>query len=456
MDIVAEIVADDPSVRTRIHDEQSRTVTLCAQATKRFEEHSVYRTYEDYNKPLYSVPNYAYLAIARAEKEKQLRVQVAFDEAKSRRAVCDVFVPHNASDLEEVLLEAIADGIKRLLHPSLEREYRSEKKEQSDREAIEIFGKNVEELLLSSPVRGKVIMGFDPAYRTGCKIAIIDETGKFLDTTVVYPTAPQNKTAEAEKVLCALIAKYNIGLICIGNGTASRESESFVAEMIRNHNLNTKYLVVSEAGASVYSASKLANQEYPDLDVTVRGAINIAQRVQDPLSTYVKIDPKSLGVGQYQHDVNQKLLQEKLNKHIEDAVNRVGVDINTASWAILQHIAGLSATMAQNVVEWRDEHGLFAKRSDIKKVKGVGPKAFEQCAGFLRINGSKEPLDSTGIHPESYKTTYEILENECGVKKNNLVLPYVFDESKDMSDIASKYEIGHETLLDIVRELANP
>jgi len=456
MDIVAEIVADHPDLRAQIKESQWRTVLCSTKATKNFEENSVYETYKEYSKPLSQIANYAYLAICRAENEKQLRIKITFKEAASVAQANKIFVPHNASDLSEVLKDAILDGIKRLLHPSLERELRSAKKEKSDREAIDIFGKNVEELLLSSPVKGKTILGFDPAYRTWCKLAVIDHTGKYLDSEVIYPTRGEADIKPAKQSLLALIKKHNIGLICIGNGTASRESEQFVAELIKENKLETKYLVVSEAGASVYSASKLATQEYPDLDVTIRGAINIAQRVQDPLSTYVKIDPKSLGVGQYQHDVDQKLLKEKLENHIEDAVNRVGIELNTASRPLLQHIAWLSTKTAQNIVSTREELWSFTKRTQIKKVPGLWPKAFEQCAGFLRISDAKEPLDSTGIHPESYKTVYEILENECNISKKSLTLPYSISTSLDIVSLSNKYDIGEQTLQDIFWELANP
>ncbi len=456
MDIVAETIADHPELRAQIKDTQWRTVLCSSKATKNFEENSVYETYKEYSKSLSQIANYAYLALCRAENEKQLRIKITFKEASSVAQANKIFVAHNASDLSIILKDAIVDGIKRLLHPSLERELRSAKKEKSDREAIDIFGKNVEELLLSSPVKGKTILGFDPAYRTWCKLAVIDHTGKYLASEVIYPTRGEADIKPSKQSLLALIKKYNIGLICIGNGTASRESEQFVAELIKENALETKYLVVSEAGASVYSASKLATQEYPDLDVTIRGAINIAQRVQDPLSTYVKIDPKSLGVGQYQHDVDQKLLKAKLENHIEDAVNSVGVELNTASWPLLQHIAWLSQKTAQNIVGYREKLGSFSKRSQIKKVPGLGPKAFEQCAGFLRIRDAKEPLDSTWIHPESYKTVYEILENECKVTKKSLTLPYSISTSLDIVSLSEKYTIGEQTLQDIISELANP
>lgn len=456
MDIVAEIIADSPELRERIKTKQSSTITIQTKPTKSFEDQWVYKTYKEYSKSIITIPSYAYLAISRAEKEKQLRLKVIIDDKKSFQAACSLFVPSNASDLSTLLHQAITDSIKRLLHPSLERELRSSVKERADREAIDTFGKNVSELLLSSPVRGKAIMGFDPAYRTGCKIAVIDETWAYLDSTVVYPTEPLKDIAWATQKLLAMIEKYTVGLICIWNGTASRESEQFVAEMISTNNLSTKYLIVSEAGASVYSASSLANDEYPQLDVTIRGAINIAQRVQDPLATYVKIDPKSLGVWQYQHDVDQKLLKEQLEKNIEDTVNRVWIDINTASWALLQHIAWVSLTTAKNIITRRTENGPFTKRSQIKKVKWLGPKAFEQCAGFLRINQWKELLDSTWIHPESYAVTYQILEKECEVKKNKLTLPYEFQSHRSLTSIAKNYEIGLQTLQDIIAELANP
>lgn len=456
MDIVAEIIADDPKLRTTIKTQQASTISVQTKATKNFEENGVYKTYQEYTKPLATIPSYAYLAISRAEKEKQLRLKILLDEPRSIQAAVSLFVPHNASSLQSLLIQALTDGIKRLLHPSLERELRSNCKERCDREAIGIFGSNMSQLLLSSPVRGKTIMGFDPAYRTWCKIAIIDETWTYLDSTVIYPTEPQNDKSWATKKLLSMIQQYTVWLICIGNGTASRESEQFVADMINTYSLDTKYLIVSEAGASVYSASALANEEYPNLDVTIRGAINIAQRVQDPLATYVKIDPKSLGVWQYQHDVDQKLLKQQLEKNIEDTVNSVGVDINTASRALLQHIAWISLKTAQNITLRREANNSFTKRSQIKKVKGLGPKAYEQCAWFLRINGWKELLDSTGIHPESYAITYEILKKECWVSKKKLTLPYIFEPKKPINDIAEQYEIGVETLEDIIAELANP
>lgn len=455
-DIVAEVVADDTTLRTIIKNTQARSALLTTKKAKGYQENSTYKNYADYHKTLSQMPSYAYLAIARAEKEKELSVSVQFDHDRANSAAKRQFVPSNASDLLSLLDDAIQDGIKRLLLPSLERELRKNKKEQSDREAIEIFGHNVKELLLSSPVKDKVMMGFDPAYRTWCKLAIIDKTWHFVTSEVIYPTKPQQDLAWARQTMVDLITTHGVELICIGNGTASRESELFVADCLKQHDLSCKYLVVSESGASVYSASKLANQEYPDLDVTVRGAINIAQRVQDPLATYVKIDPKALWVGQYQHDVDQKLLKEKLDNNIQDAVNAVGVDINTASWPLLQYIAWLTTKTAQNIVAYRQEIWMLTKRSQIKKIAWIWPKAFEQCAWFLRITDSREPLDQTGIHPESYALTYDILDKECGITNKNLVVPFVFPADKDLSDIAQRYDCGKQTLTDIIRELANP
>ncbi|GHW02405.1 hypothetical protein AGMMS50249_1910 [candidate division SR1 bacterium] len=356
------------------------------------------------------------------------------------------------------LEQAIEDGLKRLLLPSLEREIRSDKKRRADEAAIKVFGENMKNLLLTPPITGMVVLGFDPGFRTGCKVAIVDATGKFLHNTVVYPTEPQKDLIGAGKTLVELIKKYNVQLISCGNGTASRESEQFIAKVIKDNKLNVKYLITSEAGASVYSASKLAQDEYPTLDVTVRGAISIAHRVQDPLAELTKIDPKAIGVGQYQHDVDQKLLQEKLDEKVEDTVNAVGVDVNTASYTLLQYIAGLSEKVAKSIVEYRDENGPFETKAQIKKVKGLGPKAYEQAIGFLRIKGGKEPLDMTGIHPEIHKQVYAFIEGELGIKKKNLKLPIEHIEATDklLQQWSEKYGIGFETMEDVVKELQRP
>ena len=454
MDIVAEIIADHPELRATIKEQQGKKLQLITSPTKNFEENSVYETYREYSKSLHSIPNYAYLAIARAEKEKQLKVSLQFQEKQSITEATNIFVPRDASDLQELLLIALTDALKRLLHPSLERELRSAKKEQSDREAIDIFGKNVEELLLSSPVRWKTIMWFDPAYRTGCKLAIIDHTGKYIASDVIYPTRWTNDVEPAKKTLLALIQKYDIELICIGNGTASRESETFVAQLIKKHKLETKYLVVSEAWASVYSASKLATHEYPDLDVTIRGAINIAQRVQDPLSTYVKIDPKSLGVGQYQHDVDQTKLKKSLDTVVESCVNAVGVNINTASEYLLSYVAGIGPKIAANIVAYRSENGGFTSRTDIKKVPRLGGKAFEQAAGFLRIKNGKNPLDNSGVHPESYKLVDKIAK-DLHSKIADLINNKDLIKKINLQNYISA-TVGLPTLQDIVKELEKP
>ena len=358
----------------------------------------------------------------------------------------------------EYLHEAIEDGLTRLLLPSIERELRSDKKRWADEAAIRVFGDNLKNLLLTPPVKGLTVLGFDPAFRTGCKLAVVDQTGKFLAKEVIYPTEPQNKVAEAEKSLLNLVEQYGIDLIVIGNGTASRESEKVVADFIKKNNLKVQYVITSEAGASVYSASQLAQDEYPNLDVTIRGAISIAHRVQDPLAELTKIDPKAIGIGQYQHDVDQKILKEKLEEKVEDVVNAVGVDVNTASYTLLQYIAGLSTSVAKNVVAYRDENWAFEEKKQIKKVKGLGPKAYEQAIGFLRIKEGKEPLDATGIHPDHHKATYAFLEGELGIKKKNLKLPLHmphYDESQ-ISAFCDKYELGFETMEDIIKELQRP
>lgn len=349
----------------------SGTIALVTKTTKTFDPEGVYKIYDDYSKPLTQMPSYAYLAVNRAEHDKQLSVSLQRPMMTLNQSAQKIFVPSNPSDLLDLLLEAIDDGLKRLLVPSLERELRSDKKRWSDESAIKLFGENLKQLLLTPPVRGKTVLGFDPGYRTGCKLAVIDPTGKFLAHDVVYPTAPQNDSTGASKTILHLIDKHGVDLIVIGNGTASRESAQFIDTLIKDNSLAVNYMVVSEAGASVYSASKLAQEEYPDLDVTVRGAISIGHRVQDPLAELTKVEPKAIGVGQYQHDVDQKLLAQKLDEKVEDIVNSVGVDVNTASYTLLQYIAGLSATVAKNIVAYRDEHGPFTSKAQLKKVKGL-------------------------------------------------------------------------------------
>lgn len=457
-DIIAEDVSDHANLREEIKIHEENKAVLQTKPTKTFEENGVYKMYGDYKKNLNEIPSYAYLAMFRAEKEKQ--ISVAIDMAWPR--ILDLshkyFIPQKTGTIREYLEGAIEDGLKRLLLPSLEREIRSDKKRRADEAAIKVFGENMKNLLLTPPIQGLTVLGFDPAFRTGCKIAVVDPTGKFLYNTVIYPTAPQNDVLKAEATLLEIIKKFWVQLISLGNGTASRESEQFIAHVIKNNKLDVKYMVTSEAGASVYSASKLAQDEYPDLDVTVRGAISIAHRVQDPLAELTKIDPKAIGVGQYQHDVDQKILKEKLDEKVEDTVNAVGVDVNTASYTLLQYIAGLSEKVAKSVVEYRNENGPFESKAQIKKVKGLGPKAYEQAIGFLRIKWGKEALDMTGIHPEIHKQVYTLLEKELWIKKKELKLPLTNIDADDtiIQKRSETYGIWFETLEDVVKELQRP
>ena len=458
-DIVAEEVSDHADLRAKIKEFEELNVILFTKATKTFEENWVYKIYKEYQKKLSEIPSYAYLAVNRAEKEKQLSIKLQFSAEKISEFSSHFFIPQNPNSSLEYLKEAIDDGLERLLLPSIERELRTDKKRRSDESAIKVFWDNLKNLLLTPPVKGLTVLGFDPAFRTGCKLAVVDQTGKFLAKEVIYPTEPQKKIAEAEKTLLELVKKFWIQLIVIGNWTASRESEKVVADFIKKNNLKTQYIITSEAGASVYSASKLAQDEYPDLDVTIRGAISIAHRVQDPLAELTKIDPKAIGVGQYQHDVDQKFLKEKLEEKVEDVVNAVGVDVNTASYTLLQYIAGLSTTVAKNLVAYRDENWLFEDKKQIKKVKGLWPKAYEQAIWFLRIKWGKEILDSTGIHPDNHKQTYAFLEEMLGMKKKNLTLPLQdlpqYSEN-DIENFAQKYELWYETMQDILKELQRP
>jgi protein Tex len=463
-DIVAEEVSDDPSLRDDIRSFEETNATLQTKQTKTFEENGVYKIYGNYSKKISDMPSYAYLAVSRAEDEKQLSVSLQMGYDKILEQAKLAFVPKVHASTVEYLIEAIEDGLERLLLPSIEREIRSNKKRRADEAAIKVFGDNLKHLLLTPPVRGMTVLGFDPGFRTGCKLAVVDPTGKFLYNDVIYPTNGSGGVADAGNKLLDMIKKYKVDLIVIGNGTASRESERFISDFIKQHKLDTKYLIVSEAWASIYSASELAQQEYPSLDVTVRGAISIAHRVQDPLAELTKITPKSIGVWQYQHDVDQKLLLEKLDEKVEDVVNSVWVDVNTASYTLLQYIAWLSLTIAKNIVAYRDEHGAFTSKAQLKKVKWLGPKAFEQCIWFLRILGGKEPLDATGIHPEMYDKTYTILSEEMWMKidkKNLLTLPlaasiFASVNDKTISTRAEKYEIWFETLSDIIKELQRP
>ncbi len=453
-DIVAEEVSDHAALRDAIRSSETSKIILQTKITKTFDPNGVYKIYGNYSKRLMDMPSYAYLAVCRAEQEKQLSLWLQRNIETLLLLIQKFFIPKGATDLMEYLNQAIEDGLKRLLIPSLERELRSDKKHWSDEAAIKLFGENLKQLLFTSPIKGRIVLWFDPAYRTGCKLAVVDATGKFLAKDVIYPTAPQNNTIGAEIILLEMIHKYDINLIVIGNGTGSRESSIFVDSVIKKNNLHIDYMVVSEAGASVYSASKLAQEEYPDLDVTIRGAISIGHRAQDPLAELTKVDPKAIGVGQYQHDVDQKLLSQKLDEKVEDIVNSVGVDLNTASATLLQHIAGLSPVIAKNIVVYRDINGPFISKAQLKKTKGLWPKAYEQCVGFLRIPDGKEPLDATGIHPEMYDKVYILLAWEYSIKKGKLQLP--LENIVFKSSWSEKYDIGADTLEDIVKELQAP
>lgn len=420
-DIVAEEVSDHPALRETIKLKQIPILKLTSKPTKTFEENGVYKIYGNYSKKFEDIPSYAYLALCRAEEEKQISLSFDWSMPSLLASADSYFLPRNPSDLLETLHDAMMDGIKRLLVPSLEREIRSDKKRRADEAAIKLFGENMKQLLLTPPIRGKVVLGMDPGFRTGCKLAVVDATGKFLGKDVLMLLNAD--LSNAEHKFKEILQKYWVSLIVIGNGTASRETTNFVAGSLKKIGLDLPYLVVSEAGASVYSASELAQQEYPDLDVTIRGAISIAQRAQDAMAALTKIEPKAIGVGQYQHDVDQKLLEQKLSEKVEDTVNAVGVDLNTASATLLQYIAWLTPTIAKNIVSYREENGPFESKAQLKKVKGLWPKAYEQCVGFLRIYGGKEPLDETGIHPEMYEKVYAMLEGEWGKKKKGLRLP---------------------------------
>ena len=457
-DIVAEDVSDHADLREQIKTREENFAVLETKATKTFEENWVYKVYANYSKKLLEMPSYAYLAVSRAEKEKQLNLKINFGDDKIWEDTKSFFVPKEYWTIIIYLEEALQDWLKRLLMPSLERELRSDKSRRADEAAIKVFGENLKNLLLTPPIKWMNVLGFDPAFRTWCKLAVVDQTWKFLDKTVIYPTEPQNKVQEAWDTLKKLVDQYKIDLIVIWNGTASRESEKIVNEFIKKYKLSVKYMITSESGASVYSASKLAQDEYPDLDVTIRWAISIAHRVQDPLAELTKIDPKSIWVWQYQHDVDQKYLKEKLEEKVEDIVNSVGVDVNTASYTLLQYIAGLSEAVAKNVIAYRDANGKFTSKAQLKKVKWLGPKAYEQAIGFLRIKGGKEILDETGIHPEIHKQVYELIEKELGIKKKDLKLPMLVEKYPEnkLLQRSETYKIWLETLRDVLAELQRP
>lgn len=455
MDILAEQISDDADLRKLLREETIKCGAIVSKKTK--DEPSVYEMYYDYREPLKKAAGHRVLAMNRGEKEGFLSVKIEGEEEKLLQRMERRLI-RRSSDTADILRGVIADSYKRLIAPSLEREIRNDLTEKAEEAAIGVFRENLRQLLLQPPISGKVVLALDPAYRTGCKIAVIDATGKPLETTVVYPTPPQNKTAEAEKKLLALIEKYGVDLISIGNGTASRESELFVAEMLKKTKRRVQYIIANEAGASVYSASKLGAEEFPDYDVSLRSAVSIGRRIQDPLAELVKIDPKSIGVGQYQHDMNQKRLGEALGGVVEDCVNSVGVDLNTASPALLSYVAGIHATVAKNILKYREEHGKFIARRELLKVAKLGPKAYEQCAGFLRLPESEMPLDRTGVHPESYAAAEGLLAL-CGYGLADVAAKRVGGLAKKIKSpekTAAELGIGVPTLEDIMRELEKP
>ena len=455
-DIVAEMISDVAEYRKDIRKIIYDVGVIVSKNTK--DEKSVYEMYYDYTEAVSKIPSHRILAINRGEKEEFLKVKIDGTDEPALNYLTGQVIKKD-SPYEEILKEIIEDAYKRLIKPSVENEVRNDLTGIAEEQAIKVFGQNAKKLLLQPPLKGLTVMGFDPAYRTGCKIAVIDETGKLLDTTTVYPTEPQNDVEGAKKKLLDLINKYNVSMIAIGNGTASRESEQFVAELLKSVKHDIHYAIVSEAGASVYSASKLATEEYPDINVSLRGAISIARRLQDPLAELVKIDPKSIGVGQYQHDVNQNRLDESLTGVVEDAVNSVGVDLNTATPSLLKYVSGVSKTVANNIVKYRDENGKIKTRKELLKVSKLGPAAYTQCAGFLRIPESKNPLDNTSVHPESYEVAEKILNN-IGFKLDDLKtnLPEIKTKLSTVvpADVAKELDIGVPTVRDIIKELQKP
>ena len=459
LDIIAEMISDNPEYRKLIKQIVYSKGIIKTTATKP-EEKSAYEMYYDYSENVNKIPSHRILAINRGEKEEFLKVKIEKEEDKILEKI-EKDIIKGENQFTQYLKDTIQDSFKRLIEPSIDREIRSDLTEKAEEQAIKVFGKNAKQLLLGAPIKGITVMGFDPAYRTGCKIAIIDETGKVLDITTVYPTEPQNDVEGAEKELVRLINKDHVDMIAIGNGTASRESEMFVSEMIKKCDHEVLYTIVSEAGASVYSASKLATEEYPDINVSIRGAISIARRLQDPLAEFVKIDPKSIGVGQYQHDVNQKKLSESLTGVVEDSVNKVGVDVNTATPSLLSYVSGINNTIAKNIVKYRDENGKLKERKELLKVPKLGKVAYEQCAGFIRIPDGKNPLENTAVHPESYEQTEKLLEL-LGFKiedlknKENLNSLREKLKSVNIEETAKTLDIGEMTLADIISELSKP
>jgi uncharacterized protein len=456
-DIIAENISDEADYRSHIREltvKKGRIVSIA----KDPEAESVYEMYYDFDEPVAKLAGHRILALNRGENEKFLTVKIEAPVEDILRYLEKQVIRKDNSETSAVLKEVVEDAYDRLIAPAIEREIRSDLTERAEDGAIKVFGKNLEQLLMQPPIAGQVVLGWDPAFRTGCKIAVVDPTGKVLDTTVIYPTAPQNKVEEAKAVLKKLIAKYHVTLISLGNGTASRESEQVIVELLKELPVKVQYIIVNEAGASVYSASKLATEEFPNFDVGQRSATSMARRLQDPLAELVKIDPKSIGVGQYQHDMNQKKLSEALGGVVEDCVNKVGVDLNTASASLLEYISGISKTIAKNIVAYREKNGRFETRAQLLKVAKLGPKAYEQCAGFLRILDGKNPLDATGVHPESYEAAKQLLERlgytTEDVKNRNL--DGISKKIHDYKKLSEELKVGDITLQDIVKELEKP
>lgn len=456
-DIIAESISDNADYRTRIRELTFKEGVLTS-AAKDAEAKTVYEMYYNFSEPAAKMAGHRILAVNRGENEKILTVKIEAPVDKILSYLEKQIIVRDNRYTTGIIKEAIEDSYERLIAPSIEREIRNQLTETAEAGAIKVFGKNLEQLLLQPPITGHVVLGWDPAFRTGCKLAVVDATGKVLDTTVIYPTAPQNKVTEAKTVLKKLIKKYNVTLISVGNGTASRESEQVIVELLKELDTPVQYIIVNEAGASVYSASKLATEEFPNFDVGQRSAASIARRLQDPLAELVKIDPKSIGVGQYQHDMNQKKLGEALEGVVEDSVNKVGVDLNTASASLLEYISGISKAIAKNIVTYREENGRFDNRKQLLKVAKLGPKAFEQCAGFMRITGGSNPLDATSVHPESYDAAAQLLK-KLGYNMEDITsggLKGLSGKVGNVGGMAKELEIGELTLKDIIKELEKP
>ena len=454
-DIIAEMVSDNDEFRKAIRNIVVKH-GLIVSNTKNPEEKTPYENYYDYSEGVNKIPGHRILAINRGEKEKVLNVKIEMPEENIITSLDKVIIK-GESQFKPLLKEAIEDGFKRLIKPAIEREIRSQLTEKAEDGAITVFGQNLKQLLMQPPIAGRNVLGWDPAFRTGCKLAVVDNTGKVLYTTVIFPTAPQNKVAESKKIVLDIIKKYNVSLISLGNGTASRESEAVIVDIIKECPTKVEYIIVNEAGASVYSASKLATEEFPNFDVGQRSATSMARRLQDPLAELVKIEPKAIGVGQYQHDMNQKKLDEALSNIVEDCVNNVGVDLNTASAPLLEYVSGISKTIAKNIVEYREENGQFQSRKDLLSVAKLGPKAFEQCAGFMRIREGKEPLDYTSVHPESYSSAKKLLK-KYGFSTKDILGGNIrlTDEIKDVKEVAEEIGTDPITLRDMIKELEKP